>query len=274
MSARDRDRLALSPAAFVAGGWDTPPPPARTAPVDLRLLTWNVYFGGHMFEERRDALIAELGRRRADVIVLQEVTPELLAALVEAPWLRAGYQLSDADGRTLGDYGVLLTSRLPIRRLAAIELPSEMGRRLLIAELACGLTVATVHLESTSAGGPARLAQLAIAARALADADDVVLAGDMNFEPDAPEAGALDPAWQDAWPALHPDDPGYTVDTDANAMRRQLKSTPTHKRIDRVFVRSARWRAAAIERVGTAPIDVDDTFVSDHFGLEARLVVA
>lgn len=38
-----------------------------------------------------------------------------------------------------------------------------------------------------------------------------------------------------------------------------------------MLVRSARWRATAIERVGMAPIDVDGTFPSDHFGLEVTL---
>ncbi|MCE9575244.1 MAG: endonuclease/exonuclease/phosphatase family protein [Deltaproteobacteria bacterium] len=265
------DRLALSPCAFLGGHWDTPPPPPRGAPVALRLLTWNVYFGGHMFEERADALVAELARRRPDVIALQEVTPELLAMLVAAPWVRASYQVSDVDGRTLTGYGVIVLSRLPIRRLAAIELPSEMGRRLLVAELACGLTVATVHLESMAGYERARLAQLAIIQAALAPADDVALVGDMNFAPASEEDRAIAPALVDVWPALHPDAPGYTVDTDVNAMRAQLKSTPTHKRIDRVFLRSDRWRAAAIERVGTEAIDIDGTFVSDHFGLEVAL---
>lgn len=265
------DRLALSPCAFTGGAWDTPPPPPRTDPVALRLVTWNVYFGGHMFEERAEALVAELAQRRPDVIALQEVTPELLAVLVAVPWVRAGYQLSDVDGRTLAGYGVVVLSRLPIRRLAAIELPSEMGRRLLIAELACGLTVATVHLESMAGYERARLAQLAIIQAALAPAADVALVGDMNFAPGSEEDRAVAPALVDVWPALHPGEPGYTVDTDRNAMRRQLKSTPTHKRIDRVFLRSDRWRATAIAQVGTRAIDIDETFVSDHFGLEVTL---
>ncbi len=60
----------------------------------------------------------------------------------------------------LASYGVVVLSRRPIRRLHALELPSEMGRRLLVAELACGLTVATVHLESMADSAAARLAQI------------------------------------------------------------------------------------------------------------------
>ena len=102
--------------------------------------------------------------------------------------------------------------------------------------------------------------------------DDAVLVRDMNFTPgDVVENAALDPSFVDVWPSLRGDEPGYTVDTDVNTMRYQVKSKPTHKRIDRVFLRSRRWTARRIELVGTAPIDRDGTFVSDHFGLEVEL---
>ena len=38
-------------------------------------------------------------------------------------------------------------------------------------------------------------------------------------------------------------------------------------------VRSRRWRGGSIELVGTAPIDMAGTFISDHFGLEASIIV-
>jgi tyrosyl-DNA phosphodiesterase 2 len=234
------------------------------------ILTWNVYFGGHMFEERRDGLFAELRRRRPEVILLQEVTPELLDALAREPWVQRDYELSDRDGHSLEGYGVLLLSRLPLRGVSWRELPTEMGRQLLIGKLDNGLAVATVHLESTDAGGPDRIRQLGLIQPVLSALPDVVFAGDMNFTPDAVENQLLDPDLLDLWPALHPDDPGYTVDGERNLMRRQLRSA-SRKRIDRIFLRSRRWRARRIELVGTAPIDVDGTFVSDHFGLEAEL---
>jgi endonuclease/exonuclease/phosphatase family metal-dependent hydrolase len=264
------ERFTFAPLAFTAEGWQEEPHRERSGRVDVRLLTWNVWFGGHMFDERRDALLAELGRRPPDVIALQEVTQELLGALLDEPWVRASYQVSR---RTIAAYDIVILSRLPVRWMAEIDLPSEMGRRLVVAELACGLTVATVHLESTREEARARAAQLRIIQPALAGRyEDVVLVGDMNFVPDAPiETAALDPTFVDTWPALHPDNPGYTVDTDINTMRLQVRSTPTHKRIDRVFLRSPNWRARSIELIGTRPIAPDGTFISDHFGLETVL---
>lgn len=264
------ERFTFAPLVFVPGSWQEAPHLERSGRVDVRLLTWNVWFGGHMFDERRDALLAELGRRRPDVIALQEVTQELLGALLDEPWVRAAYQVSR---RQVAAYDVVILSRLPVRWMAEIDLPSEMGRRLVVAELACGLAVATVHLESTREEAGARAAQLRILQPALAERyDDAVLVGDMNFVPGAPiETAALDPTFVDAWPALRGDDPGYTVDTDVNTMRLQVNSTPAHKRIDRVFVRSPHWRARSIELVGTQPIDSDGTFISDHFGIETVL---
>jgi endonuclease/exonuclease/phosphatase family metal-dependent hydrolase len=267
------ERLTFAPLVFAAGSWDDAPRVDRSAPVDVRLITWNVWFGGHMFDERCEALLAELPRRRAGVIALQEVTHELYDALLHEPWVRAAYQISPLAMRA---YDVVILSRLPIRRVVEIALPTSMGRRLVVAELACGLAVATVHLESTRDEATTRAAQLATLQPALVDRyDDVVLVGDMNFTPDDPiENAALDPAFVDIWPALRPGEPGYTVDTDLNTMRIQVKSTPVQKRIDRVFSRSARWRARSIELIGTRPIDVDGTFTSDHFGLETVFAIA
>jgi tyrosyl-DNA phosphodiesterase 2 len=239
----------------------------------LRVLTWNVWFGGHMIDERQAALLGELARRRPDVIALQEVTPELHARLLDTASLRDDYELSDPDGSTLGDYGVLILARHGLRRVELVTLPSSMGRRLLVAELGGGLSVATVHLESMSDSVAERLAQLAIIQRHLAAiGDDVLWCGDLNFAPgDAAETAALDPRFVDVWPALRGDEPGYTVDTDVNTMRYQVKSKPTHKRIDRILLRSTRWQPRWIELAGTAPFDDEGTFISDHFGLEAIL---
>ena len=90
----------------------------------LSVLTWNVWFGGHRFDERCPALVARCYRADADLIALQEVTPELLAHLQAAPWLR-DYHLSDPDGSTLGDYGVLILSRHPLH---SIELHPRTSR--------------------------------------------------------------------------------------------------------------------------------------------------
>lgn len=277
--AMEMEMQRYAPLRFDGEMWDRSPVPAgepaepaaeSAEPAELRLVTWNVWFGEYRFGERGRALLAELERRRPDVIALQEVTAPLLAAIHATPWIRAAYQVSESD---LLGYDVVILSRVPIVEMRTLPLPSVMGRRLAVARLACGLDVATVHLESMRDYADARAAQLRIIGPALAAlGEEVVLVGDMNFAPDAPlETAALDPSFVDAWAALRPGDPGYSVDSMRNPMRARAQGKATQKRIDRVFARTRRWRPVAIELVGTTPINTAETFVSDHFGLEAVL---
>ncbi|MEO8700435.1 MAG: endonuclease/exonuclease/phosphatase family protein [Kofleriaceae bacterium] len=265
--------VAWKPFSLVNGEWKEAPRAATESPVALRVLTWNTWFGDHMFDERRAALLVELERRRPDVIALQEVTPDLLTALADAPWVRNAYQLSEIE--LWQRYDIALLARQPIRRLTALELPTQMGRRLLVAELACGLTVGTVHLESMKESSEPRARQLGLIQPYLAGlCEDTLLVGDMNFKPDDElETAALAPDLVDVWPQLHPEDPGYTADSERNPMRFALKPRLSRKRIDRVFLRGTTWKPTAIELVGTEPIDGDGTFISDHFGLEVTLAV-
>lgn len=257
--------------AYAGGEWRVAPRAPASDPVDVSLLTYNVWFGAHMFEERRVALLAELERRKLDVICLQEVTKELLDVLIDQSWMTR-YTCSDIE--LVQTYDVVILSKLPLRRLSTLPLPTQMGRRLLVAELACGLSIGTVHLESMKQSTQPRAAQLREIQPALAALGDAVLCGDMNFQPsDEVETAALDPAFVDVWPTLS-DDPGYTADSQINKMRFELKPTLSRKRIDRVFLHSSRWKASSIELVGTEPIDIDGTFPSDHFGLAATLTVA
>jgi len=156
---------------------------------ELRVATWNVWFGPYQFLRRGEALLAELARLSPDVIALQEVTPELLALIEREPWVRDAYAFSD---HAIVGYDVLLLSRREVGSFAMIELPTMMGRRLLVAELACGLTVATVHLESLRDRASWRATQLGIILPWLAETyADSLLVGDMNFGDDDPVERAL-----------------------------------------------------------------------------------
>jgi tyrosyl-DNA phosphodiesterase 2 len=263
----------LNAYSFVVTKWQTTDSVVLSAPTPLKVLTWNVWFGAHEFHARYKALFTELSRRNPDVILLQEVTLKLLIAIKNDPWIRAHYQLSDIDGYTLNQYGVLLLSRVPIQRLVLVDLPTEMDRRLLVAQLSCGLTISTAHLESTSYYSKTRATQLDVIQRYLVESStDFVLAGDMNFKPDAElENATLDPTLIDVWTALHGNDPGYTVDTNINFMRYVMDGEHSHKRIDRFFLHSHAWIAQSAELVGTTPIDNEGNFISDHFGLEVEI---
>ena len=60
-------------------------------------------------------------------------------------------------------YGVLLLTKLPLRRIALHSLQSKMGRKLLVAELSLSdatMAISTVHLESMEPNTKKRCQQL------------------------------------------------------------------------------------------------------------------
>lgn len=245
----------------------------------LSLVTWNVWFGEHRFPDRAAALIEVLRRCDADVICLQEVTPPLLDTLLGRRWVREGYRVSDAAGGSVDPYGVLVLTRLPLLSLRCQELPTSMGRSLVLAELLAGgrrLAVGAVHLESQRHNADRRREQLAVVLPVLrAAAPDAVLCGDLNIDEERLAEPRLPPDFLDLWPALRGAAPGYTMDTEANRMTEIMKGTVKRVRYDRVLLHSPQrtWRAATIEIIGTEPIaaETPDVFPSDHFGLLARL---
>lgn len=273
----------LRPGRFdpARGQWDYAEHAAGSVPAhDVSCATFNVWFGEKHFEERCLALLRILERRRPDVIALQEVTIPFLAALRSSAWVRRDYLISDYMGSTItsASYGVVLLTRLPVESMELHELPSRMGRKLLVAHLTVNdtrLAVGTVHLESLDSA-EYRGRQLAQIFKTLKGERDVLLMGDFNFCSTWPEEQArLDPQYEDVWPALHDGDPGFTENTDVNLMLGAMSDRDKKVRYDRLLVRSGKpgWAAASIELLGTEPISSTepDIFPSDHFGLFAHL---
>jgi tyrosyl-DNA phosphodiesterase 2 len=261
--------------------WDyAGPAAALPAPVDdISVATFNVWFGEKRLEDRCLALLRILEERRPDVIALQEVTIPFMAGLRSAPWLQREYVMSDFMGTTVAEasYGVVMLSRLPVESMELHDLPTRMGRKLLMARVLVNdtrLAVGTVHLESLLDSAPYRGRQLAQIFKTLKDEDHAILMGDFNFCSSWPEEQArLDPDYVDVWPALRKKEPGFTEDTDVNRMLAAMRDKKA-VRYDRVLVRSGKpgWKPTAIELLGTEPISSahPDVFPSDHFGLFAR----
>lgn len=237
----------------------------------LRVVTWNVWFDPFERARRYRALWAELDRLAPDVICLQEVIPEHLHRAELRVRRERGEWLSNTH---VFGYDVLMVARSQPRTSERVPLRSMMGRELLLARLDLDppLTIGTVHLESMKGMTDFRVIQLQTITEQLARDGDALLVGDMNFAPDSkPETEVLD-GWLDLWPALHGDDPGFTVDSQVNTMRGDARGE-LRKRIDRAFLRGMGWRAVSIERLGLEPLASDPpTWTSDHFGLCVELV--
>lgn len=245
----------------------------------LRVMTYNVWFGDYMFDPRAVALLSLARDYAPDIIGLQEVTPRLLTKILEADWVREHYFLSDTTGTSVTPYGTMLLSRFPLRAQRLYPLPSGMHRQMVTAEVHLNgqiLQVANVHLESKKHNASMRAAQLRGALKLLEHARHCLLVGDFNFCSSWPEENSVLPAeYQDLWPALRPEEPGYTVDTEVNLMRLLQKDKRKANRFDRILLRGRApgWQARSIELIGIDPISPQyvDVFPSDHFGLVADL---
>ena len=252
---------------------------ADDTPVDadhLTVATFNVWNKAFFAGQRYRALAGLLAQDPCDVMVFQEVTDEVRSVLLSQPWVRERYRCAGVVGGRTGGYGMLLLSRLPIAGVTFSRLPSRRRRSFLQADLLIDggpLRICSVHLESGKDGAWLRAWQLRRVFRAVS-VDDAVVLGDFNMRDG--EGRWISSAFRDVWPALRPRDPGYTEDSDINAMLRDSKKKARLVRFDRVLLKGDAWRATHIELLGTEPISLElpRVFPSDHFGVRCGLSAA
>jgi tyrosyl-DNA phosphodiesterase 2 len=244
----------------------------------LTFVTFNIWFGDYYFEERVGALTEILKKSNADIIALQEITDASLQLILKEDWIKRSYYISDISSSSFYSYGVILLSRIPIKKLNLYPLISVMDRHVLIAEFEINeqkLLVGTTHLESLRYSSKMRAFQLEQIFTILNESDHAVLMGDFNFCSSWEENANIDGRYSDFWEILRPDEPGYTEDTDMNTMRRQLKREEKKVRFDRIISHSISgcWEPKKINRIGMKPISSEhpDIFPSDHFGLIGKL---
>jgi tyrosyl-DNA phosphodiesterase 2 len=241
---------------------------------ELSVATFNIWFDDYHAEQRYQAIADLLSRNRPDVMVFQEVTPRSLAVLLAQPWIRADYLRATVIGGDLGNYGMLMLSRLPVHRVTYTRLPTHLSRGLLAAEFTInGRTevICSVHLESGKAASGLRERQLDRIFRILRKSESALLLGDFNMRDG--ENGRIKAPYRDLWPLLRPHDAGYTEDTAINLTRLDSKNKHRQVRFDRVLLKGRRWTASDIELLGTEPISIEQprVFPSDHFGVQCRL---
>lgn len=242
---------------------------------ELTVATFNIWFDDYHAEQRYRAIADLLCARRPDVVVLQEVTPAAEELFLEQKWIRDEYLSVSAVGDHAGNYGMLTLSRVPIVRATHSQLPTRQSRGFLEAELAIDgaqQIVCCVHLDSGKSSARLRGWQLRRIFRALRSAENALVLGDFNLRDT--ENDQIAAPFCDVWPALRPDEAGYTENTSINLMRFDARNKKRHVRFDRVLIKGTRWRATSIELLGTEPIspDLPRVFPSDHFGVECRLI--
>ncbi|MEK7270090.1 MAG: endonuclease/exonuclease/phosphatase family protein [Planctomycetota bacterium] len=278
----DRRRLllaaVLATSAFACGKAGTPgkaaagPEGLRT----LRVLTYNVLADEIAVGTRIPALMKILDESDADVMALQEVDGWFLQHLGAQPWLDRKY--GGLSGKMLSPNGQLIVSKWPAEKSFSKALPGRQGRDAAVSVFRVNgrrLAVATSHMESPLEAHEIRASQLDAIFPLLDGADDAIFLGDMNFgNAWEPETSRIDKRFSDLWRVLHPDEPGFTWNMEKSEMARR-GSFPNEKsgRIDRIFVRSGRWKPASIRIVGDESIPPGENriFPSDHFGIAGTL---
>jgi exonuclease III len=282
----------------------------------LKIVSYNVWFSPIRFSERSAALFAILRDSEADVICLQEALPEFVDQIKKQPWVSDGAEatyLLSGGPNSVAPYGVLMLVRRALQPVFSFhELPTSMSRRLLTVDISVPvssrsspdmpvitslekLVIGTVHLESLNTHAT-RVKQLAIAAAILAAHPSSMLVGDFNFcsFSNFSGKGKLEnlclkdtlPHHTDLWAAMHPDQPGFTFDSEIN----KVIQMPEQMRYDRLMLRSKQWKPTAINLIGThavanylpadfqmppscgsCDLEPEHTWPSDHFGLIATL---
>lgn len=166
----------------------------------LRVMTFNIRHGATDGGDVDLAGVAAVIRRSgADVVALQEVDRfQGRSGLADqARWLAGElgmeYVFGPAMRRGLGQYGNALLSRHPVVAWRNVPLPAELEpRSAIVARLAVPageVTVVATHLGLSQRDRAAQAAAVVEAVRG--EADPLILLGDWDAEPDAPELAPL-----------------------------------------------------------------------------------
>jgi endonuclease/exonuclease/phosphatase family metal-dependent hydrolase len=262
----------------------TPAPGPDQPPIPVRLVTFNTHHGvGSDHRHDLPRLATLLASVDADVICLQEVdrhfgdrSEDVDQALLlsraldmQLAWGPAIDQPRDAPGdEPRRQYGNALLSRLPILVSDVHRLPGAGEPRVALrtmVELDGGaLWVTTTHLTTRSA--EERAAQVtALAELHTEPMETGVIVGDFNTAPDAPELGALQQRFTDAWQLAQArgDQSGWRFWSRDEGNTHPAHSP--HRRIDQV------WVSAGVTVAGAHVLDAEGA--SDHLPLVVDLEV-
>lgn len=253
-----------------SAGWVAATALSDSSRLQLAVSTFNVWFDPFFAEKRYQAIADLLAADPPDVMAFQEITDAALEVLLAQPWIREHYLSASIVGRGVGTYGMLLLTRVPVTEVTYTRLPTRARRGFVRADLRVNgarTVVCSIHLDSGKRSASLRERQLGRIFRTLTSDSDAVVLGDFNMRDG--ENHLIAPPFHDVWPALRPDENGYTEDTSINDMRYDNTGKKRHVRFDRVLLKGRQWQPESIELLGTEPISPDHprVFPSDHFGV-------
>jgi endonuclease/exonuclease/phosphatase family metal-dependent hydrolase len=265
----------------------------------LRLLTFNLLtLSSASGPERHEVVRRLLPDLRPDVVALQEVTrsPDIDQAV---DLLGPQFAVVDLPGWSPEHVGECLASRWPLGELYTLDrhladyaedgpraaaiavevlVPAPLGP-LLVVHHKAAYEMQLEHVREQQA-----LATACFVEGLVTDRPDlpVVLLGDLNAGPDAASLRFLtgrqslagtSVRYEDAWEAVHADEPGHTFSPRNPLVRAGQMPLERGRRIDHIMIRSGPsgplLDVAECDLVLDQP--VDGVWASDHFGVLAEL---
>ena len=210
----------------------------------LKFVTYNVWFSEKNWENRANALFNVIRETNPDLVCFQEVTPHFLSKLLKISWIQQSYFVADSSFASVIPYGVFMISKIPFVNIMLHDLPTNMGRRFLLAEFSLNNSsfyVGTVHLESMG-NTQIRMMQLRAIQEMTMSYDNVIVMGDFNFSFGMPENALIEasPDWIDTWER-------------ANTEAARSEYTCKGFIIDRVIHKGGLLVPISINRIGTLP---------------------
>lgn len=244
----------------------------------LRIVTQNIWGKNDHWQQRADAIGANLQAQDVDVLCIQETSPDHFAYVRQNSFAHlpyAYYAPSDDGSLTPGQQGLAIFSRYEARDSGQQDLGREDHPHIdpwmriiqwVRLSLADGKTVAifNTHLFLNAAQKRAGIQGCAdVMQQAHVATDMRILTGDFNILLNTPQqqtAPLTALGFRDVWQALQPDDAGYTWPLGVGR-------TPD-RRLDGFFVHDADLsRVQHIVHVNAQPHPEQTLYLSDHIGV-------
>ncbi len=244
----------------------------------LRIVTQNIWGKNDHWQQRADAIGANLRAQDVDVLCIQETSPDHFEYLRQSSFTHlpyAYYAPSDDGTVTPGQQGLAIFSR----HAAQANGQSDLGREdhpqidpwmriiqwvRLAMPAGEAVTIFNTHLFLNAAQKQAGIQGCVEVMQQATFSDDTrILTGDFNIllnDPQQQTAPLTALGFRDVWQALHPDDAGYTWPLGVGR-------TP-QRRLDGFFVHmDGLARVQAITHINEQPQSQPSLYLSDHIGV-------
>ncbi|MEO0967646.1 MAG: poly(A) polymerase [Cyanobacteria bacterium J06639_18] len=248
----------------------------------LNVVSFNVLHDQYEAEKIQTAkripvIFQHLKESDADIIAIQEATPNFLELLLSENWVRDRYYISESiDGENIKPSGNLLMSRLPF---TLVEYRFSIHKRLMVGTYKINsevLQVGVVHLTSDRAQNAAekRKYQLNTLLKYLqSQPGDSLIVGDFNIRGKQLQEILDLYGFTDLWEELHPEQLGYTFDPQHNPLAELMSLEGEAARFDRILLHSVdrKFSPNSINLFACEPIASTEIYPSDHFGIRATI---